>query len=65
MVKLVVKQQNPDLDEEYTNNIMTHVLSKKSNAAGLHSSLSTHDAYEQVYILKLVLFCTVGGVSGN
>ena len=63
MLKTVVKQQNPDLDEEDKNNMMTRVLSKESSAVGLHSSTSTHDPYEQVYILKLVLFCTVGGLS--
>jgi len=59
MVKLVVKQQNPDLDEEDINNMMTRILSKESSVVGLHSSASTHDLYEQVYILKLVLFFIV------
>jgi len=65
MLKVVVKQQNPDLDEEDINNMMAHILSKESSTVGIHLSASTHDPYEQVYILKLVLFCTFGGVSDN
>jgi len=53
MVKFVVKQQNPDLEEDDINNMMTRALTKESCGAKLHSSASTYDPhYEQVYITK-------------
>ena len=78
MVKFVVKQQNPYLEEDDINNMMTRVLTKESSGVGLHSSASTHDPhYEQVYIIEnclldfekcfqvtheIALICNVGGV---
>jgi len=57
MVKFVVKQQNPDLEEDDINKMMTRVLIKESSGVGLHSSASTHDPhYEQVYIIENCLF---------
>ena len=74
----MVKQQNPDLEEDDINNKMTRVLTKESNGVGLHSSASTHDPhYEQVYIIEnyllefekcfgvtheIALICNVGKV---
>ncbi|XP_027927582.1 uncharacterized protein LOC114184472 [Vigna unguiculata] len=43
IVNFVVRQQNPDLDEEDLNNMMARVLGKKSSATGPYSSASTHD----------------------
>ena len=55
MVKFVVKQQNPDLEEDDINNMMTRVLTEESSGVGLYSSASTHDPhYEQVYIIEIV-----------
>jgi len=78
MVKFVVKQQNPDLEEDDINNMMTRVLTEESSGVGLYSSASTHDPhYEQVYIIEnclldfekyfqvtheIALICNVGGV---
>ncbi|XP_027942504.1 uncharacterized protein LOC114196152 [Vigna unguiculata] len=43
IVNFVVRQQNPDLDEEDLNNMMARVLGKESSATGPYSSASTHD----------------------
>jgi len=53
IVNFVVRQQNPDLDEEDLNNMMTHVLGKESSATGPYSSASTHDPQ-----VKKVFNCT-------
>jgi len=56
IVNFVVKQQNPDLDEEDLNNMMACVLGKESSSMKPYSSRSTHYPYcEQV---KKVLSCT-------
>jgi len=56
MVTFVVKQQNPDLDDEDLNNMMARILGKESSAIGPYSFASTHDPFnEQIYIIEYCL----------
>ena len=43
IVNFVVRQQNPNLDEEDLNNMMARILGKESSATGPYLSASTHD----------------------
>lgn len=51
MIKFLVEQQNPNLDDKDINNMMTRDLSKESSSVELYSSTSTHVPYEQVYMI--------------
>jgi len=54
MMKLIIKQQNPNLNDEDIEHMMSRVLGKENSAIGPQSSASTRVPYfHQVYINRL------------
>lgn len=62
MMKFMLKQQNPDLNEEDIEQMMSRVLGKENSVVGPHSSASTHiPNFDQVYPFDIYrnLFCFI------
>jgi len=54
MMKFMLKQQNPELDDDDDiNELMTRLLGKESNAVGPHSSTSTYNPNSNDYQVQV------------
>ena len=53
MMKFMLKQQNPELDDDDINELMTRILGKESSVIGPHSSASTYNPNSNDYQVQV------------